>query len=329
VVNTLPNSPERVVCEAGIMLSGAASVNGQCLMADGSDLLRTLRVSRAKAIVVDPDVSGSPWNVLRHHVTLGNDGIVTTSPSLPDLKKVYVVWRVEGRGPGDLLATLESREAWFQNDDVTPDDAITVATTSGSSGFSKLVVVPHSHFTNMLKHFASHFADPTVLDFNMSPPGWMGGNMYYVFLSGLPRVTVDFRESGGETPENIADVVWRSLQEEGCTRAFLSPKLLPQLSALAEKNPASRKLKVLNLSGLPVSRSMVKAALSLADEISVCYASTDFGVVSMLYTNDWQTYLDHDTGKPSFGNKVKIVSVDDEAMEMPTNQVRSRKPSYI
>jgi long-subunit acyl-CoA synthetase (AMP-forming) len=154
------------------MLSDAASVNGQCLMVDGSDLLRTLRVSRAKAIVVDHDVSGSPWNVLRHHVTLDNDRIVTTSPSLPDLKKVYVVRRVEGRGPGDLLATLESREAWFQNDDVTPDDTITVATASGSSGFSKLVVVPHSHFTDMLKHFAPHFADPTVLEVNMSPPGY-------------------------------------------------------------------------------------------------------------------------------------------------------------
>jgi acyl-coenzyme A synthetase/AMP-(fatty) acid ligase len=149
VVNTLPNSPKRVVCEAGIMLSGAASVNGQCLMADGSDLLRTLRVSRAKAIVVDPDVSGSPWNVLRHHVTLGNDGIVTSSPSLPDLKKVYVVRRVEGRGPGDLLATLESRRSFFKADDVTPNDVITVMTTSGSTGFSKLVVSTHANYVRL------------------------------------------------------------------------------------------------------------------------------------------------------------------------------------
>jgi acyl-coenzyme A synthetase/AMP-(fatty) acid ligase len=141
VVNTLPNSPERVMCEAGIMLSGAASVNGQCLMADGADLLRTLRVSSAKAIIVDPDVSNSPWNVLRHHIELGRDDIVTSSLSLPDLRKVYMVQRVEGRGAGDLLTSLEAREAWFHNDAVRPEDTITVTTTSGSSGFSKLVVV--------------------------------------------------------------------------------------------------------------------------------------------------------------------------------------------
>ena len=70
VVNTLLNSPERVVSEAGVWLSGAATVNGQCLLADGSDLLRTIRVSRARAILIDPDVTDSPWNVLKNHVTL-------------------------------------------------------------------------------------------------------------------------------------------------------------------------------------------------------------------------------------------------------------------
>nr|KAG5687458.1 hypothetical protein BaRGS_030463 [Batillaria attramentaria] len=35
VANTLPNSPERAVCDAAILLSGAASVNGICQLADG------------------------------------------------------------------------------------------------------------------------------------------------------------------------------------------------------------------------------------------------------------------------------------------------------
>ena len=73
VVNTLPNCPERVVGEAGILLSGAASVNAQCLLADGSDLLSTVRVSRASALLVDPDVLHSPWEVsnsIKSHFTV-------------------------------------------------------------------------------------------------------------------------------------------------------------------------------------------------------------------------------------------------------------------
>ena len=64
VVSTLPNCPERVVCEAGVLMSGAASVNAQCLLADGSDLLATIRASRAATVLVDPDVIHSPWQVL-------------------------------------------------------------------------------------------------------------------------------------------------------------------------------------------------------------------------------------------------------------------------
>ena len=35
VADTLPNCPERVLCDAGIALAGAVSVNAQCHFADG------------------------------------------------------------------------------------------------------------------------------------------------------------------------------------------------------------------------------------------------------------------------------------------------------
>ena len=40
VVNTLDNSPERVVTDVGLLMVGAAAVHGQCFMADGEDLIR-------------------------------------------------------------------------------------------------------------------------------------------------------------------------------------------------------------------------------------------------------------------------------------------------
>ena len=39
VANTLPNSPERVLCEVGIVMAGAVSVNAQCQLADGEHRL--------------------------------------------------------------------------------------------------------------------------------------------------------------------------------------------------------------------------------------------------------------------------------------------------
>jgi acyl-coenzyme A synthetase/AMP-(fatty) acid ligase len=138
----------------------------------------------------------------------------------------------------------------------------------------------------MLTAFPSHFTDNTLVEFNMTPQGWMGGTMYYVFLTGRPRVTIDFRASGGKTPENITDMVWRCLQDEGCTKSILSPKYLPQLSSLAEHSPESRKLKLLTLLGMPMKRCMIRAALTLAEEVMVVYSSMDFGTVSLMTVRD-------------------------------------------
>jgi len=54
VCNTLLNSPERVVSDLGIILTGAVALNGQLFLADGSDFLGSLRDSACSAIVLDP-----------------------------------------------------------------------------------------------------------------------------------------------------------------------------------------------------------------------------------------------------------------------------------
>jgi acyl-CoA synthetase (AMP-forming)/AMP-acid ligase II len=294
-------------------------------MADGSDLLRTLRVSRAAAILLDPDVTDSPWNVLRHHVTLGLDDTVTASPSLPDLKKLYMVRRVEGRGPGDFMATLESRRSAFKADDVTPGDVLTVYTTSGSTGFSKLVVSNHKMSAVLSEKKNSDVALELLtgakkfIDINLAPLGWIGGNIYMVITSGNPRVLVDARESS--RPENMAEIIWKSIQSESCTKAFLPPKFLHEMASYAEKTPGAHRLKYVLLGGLPVSQSMVKTCFAFAEAVAVFYGATDFDLVSSLTVTDWQNYVDHDTGPPLRGVRVKIVSQDDESVEVPVNHV--------
>ncbi|KAK7104986.1 uncharacterized protein [Littorina saxatilis] len=450
VVNTLTNSPERVVSELAILMSGAASVNGQCLLADGSDLLRTLRVSRAAAILVDPDVPDSPWNVLKHHVTVGDDDNVT-SESLPELKKLFFVRRVEGKGHGDFFGHLETLSDWYQTDEITPDETATVFTTSGTTGFSKLVVYTHGNLTGWGQHSRAEsqaFYQHGHLVLNMAPLGWAGGYIGNSIASGSVRVLCDVRAAG--IPKDMPKFIWRCLVEEKCRRAVLSPLHLSGLVEIAKqhrqgdgantdtsdtdtglkndesdtpktdtktalplydrKEPAfqaeakadkknntvsltketdttqeqqlaasklvsgienssstsrehaqnrddstrpdvseataegksrsdptqgdsgsqtnrgdtpltTAKLDMMVLGGLPVTRSMVKMALALSTVVVVVYGSTDVGFVSALVVQDWTDYVDHDTGSLVTNVQVKIVSQQDEDIQLPADQL--------
>ena len=333
MVNTLLNSPERVVSEAGVWLSGAATVNGQCLLADGSDLLRTIRVSRARAILVDPDITDSPWNVLKNHVTLDGDANVT-SDSLPDLKKVYFVRRVEGRGQGDFWGRLEALHDSFQADDVNSDDVLCVLTTSGTTGFSKLVVITHGSYTRIyssINAIQCRTSKGGWDDFNVLPMGWIAGFPGNPVVQGSTRVLCDVR---GGNREDMAEFIWRGIRDENCMLATFSPLHLPRLeeldkadkeknkdSASDPENSAAKKIHVISLSGLPVNRSMVQAGLVLANTVAICYGATDFGLVSVMMLKDCQDYVDFDTGPPVKDEEVRIVSQDDEETTLPTNQV--------
>ena len=365
VVNTLPNCPERYVCEAGVWMCGAASVNGQCLLADGSDLVRTLRQSRARAILVDPDVSGSPWQPLKNHVVLekesekDNDygyGVLNvTSTSMPQLRKVFFIRRVSEE-TGDFLSAMTSQEEWFQADDITPDDVITVFTTSGSTGFSKLVV-----YTNgiLCKTFQN---DSEVTDafkgsllFNNAPLGWMGGCLHSIVVQGATRVTCDMRAG---SPENMTQFIWDCIQEERCGSAYLSPVLLPELAQIADRygdegkkgedeeqrdtkngsgdedkrgasitptasdpTPSVWKPSMLIMGGLPITRHMVELGLKISESIMIAYGSTDSGVMSGTRITDSHTYIDHDAGKVSPHIQMKIVQADNESVTVPPNQI--------
>ena len=327
VVNTLPNGPERLVGEAGVWMSGAATVNGQCQLADGSDLIRTLRVSRASALLVDPDVEDSPWNVLNNHVKLvsasHHDHELTQHvecESLPELKKVFLVRRVEGRGRGDFLGDLEAGSDWFQADDLTSDDPLAVFTTSGTTGFSKLVVYTHGNYlVNDVGDRHPHLHKMGT--FNLAPMGWLGGFPGNNVLTGGHRVINDFKTEG--VPEDMEEFTWKGIQQEKCTLAYFPPKYLRRFQDIAkeekeraqngdEDEAAVWKTPCLLLGGQPVSRTMVEGALSQAQSVLIVYGGTETVLVSGMVVTDSESYIDHDTGPPAQEVQVKIVSSNDE-----------------
>nr|KAG5711840.1 hypothetical protein BaRGS_026281 [Batillaria attramentaria] len=88
VCNTLPNSPERLLTDLGIMLAGGVAMNGQVFLADGADFI---------------------------NCKMGENG---KKPFLEELQKEQ-----------ELFVA-----------DVKPTDPAFIFTTSGSTGFSTLVI---------------------------------------------------------------------------------------------------------------------------------------------------------------------------------------------
>ena len=76
VCNTLPNSPQRLLTDLGVLLAGGVAVNGQLFLADGEDLMASLRDAACFAIVLDPRQRGNGAAGLlekRAHTRNGNE----------------------------------------------------------------------------------------------------------------------------------------------------------------------------------------------------------------------------------------------------------------
>lgn len=324
VVNTLTNSPERVVCEAAILLTGAASVNAQCMLVDGSDLLGTVRVSRAAFLLVDPDVTHSPWHVLSKYVTVDDVGNVVTSEQLPHLKRVYFVRRVAPPEDGeDFLSKMEASSESFEADDVTPDDVCSVFTTSGSSGFSKLVVHTHRALTSAVLHDNPVMASLTgeEVEFSMAPLGWLGGYAGNNILTGSVRVLCDTRHG---LPADVIDFMLQAFEEEKVDLTFVPA---PRLSYLVERVRQKKKeegvpaseadsanpghclhiMDRLTLGGQPITRSLVQTASLLAPKLLIVYGTTETLLVSALTVTHPESYRDFDAGFLAKGAEIRIV----------------------
>ncbi|KAL8607428.1 hypothetical protein ACOMHN_024453 [Nucella lapillus] len=163
VCNTLPNSPERVVSDFGIMMAGAAAMNGQIFLADGADFLGSLQDSRCSAIILDPlQLKGAASLLASLEKEERSDGTMRV-PRLPALRRIIPCnWRDQGPGVSSFLDTLEQREERYVAE-VTPEDLAYIWTTSGSTGFSKLVPHCHSHFLTIAARFSTTFGMMTLV----------------------------------------------------------------------------------------------------------------------------------------------------------------------
>ena len=305
VCNTLPNSPERVVCEFGIMFSGAASMNGQLLRSDGEDFLESLRASQCFAVIIDSSVPKGAWNILSKLVPV-NSGECIQSEALPVLQRIISCQRNESDLDKDFLSSLRDHTLPEYHASVDPSDLASVMTTSGSTGYSKLVKLTHSnicHFCKQVK--AIEDLSPETHFINCAPMGWAGGYPQWYLSCGVTRYFIDLHSGH---VENLPVIIWRTIVEEKIEYGFLSPMYV---SAICGNESLWRdvtwKPRTLCLAGQPVKQSHLDIIGKLCESVDINYGATECNLITTHRITDPSQFSDACAGYPGYGVQIKIV----------------------
>ncbi|XP_076464735.1 putative acyl-CoA synthetase YngI [Babylonia areolata] len=330
VVSTLPNSPERAVVDAAILLSGAATVDGFCGMSDASDLKSILRQSSAVALILDPDFDPDMYAALLRDITEPLEDGSVTSESLPDLKFLLLVRRREGGdndnpgGGSDFLRSLREDvgRRVFVEEGVKEEDVCAVFATSGSTGFPKLVAFSH----RPLVMFVKSLKRPTnFVVFNVNLMGWSNGFIGTTILYGATRVLCDFRAGW---PEDFPLFIYTSVKEEGVTSGGVPFYLLPGLAKKVESlNGGQPIFQLLGLGSQPTTKLVVKEASKVAQRMLIAYAGTETMVISVAFHANVDVFENYFTGRPVPGVEVKVCDEQGEEVKADTRgEILVRSP---
>nr|KAG5692766.1 hypothetical protein BaRGS_009382 [Batillaria attramentaria] len=321
----LPNSLERVVADLGIICSGAVALNGQVFRADGEDLLQALNSTKARAIVLDPDAPQGAWSVLKNYVN--NPDAEVDCKRLPHLRKIITCKRSDDSHV-DFLTKLRDFRLSLQRARALKTDVAVIWTTSGSTGYSKLVPQTHANLTHIMLqvlHISRLRSGDRFL--NCAPLGWAGGFPLWFLASGVTRFFVDTFTG---PPSDMATALWQCVQREKCVYVFASPMYVASTLEKKElwEGEESWRPRGICLAGQPMKRAVLAAAGQLCDFIDINYGTTECGVIATVRVTDPGTYQDGLTGPPAVGVDVRIVN--DELRDVPQGQsgeVLARSPA--
>ncbi|CAG5121481.1 unnamed protein product [Candidula unifasciata] len=320
ILNTLPNSPERMITDLGITLAGCTCMNGQIIFADSSGLFLLATNSRCKGIIMKPADESSNWHVFNPYITgnVSDDIIQLSCDRIPDLTTVITVSRNSQRSLKPFLEDLQdSTDDIFIDPSVSPHDILYVFTTSGSTGYSKLVprtqaeaidIAVNTPFSKDVKSGASVFYCDRSL-------GWAGGYPFSTFCLGDKRVLQDeYSRRRLTTGEEIWDVICR----EQCNIASIRPMDVEGIvKYICSIGVTDYKLKALVSAGQPLTKAHVINELIISETVVVIYASTEASFLSGGIITD-ATFDDFYCGKPAPGVELKII--DDHGDECKPRQ---------
>uniref|UniRef100_A0A0B7B1E1 AMP-dependent synthetase/ligase domain-containing protein n=1 Tax=Arion vulgaris TaxID=1028688 RepID=A0A0B7B1E1_9EUPU len=310
IANTLPNSPERLITDLGITLAGCVCLNAQILLADGSDFFQCSKNSRCRGIVLQPEEDVAAWRLLKSYVTGDVSSLVTelSCASTPDLTSAILVSRKSDGLRKPLLEDLRySDDEVFVDSTISPDDVLYIFSTSGSTGYSKLVPRTHAEAFDMAAKPQARDENEVNEEFVFYSDrllGWPGGFPFHTYCLGQKRVLLDWFDAhggkkGGET--------WDTICKEKCSVICIFPLELDSiLKHIANSGRAHSKVKLLVSGAQPLKKSHLAGMLSIAEQLLVGYGSTEVAPIStgIVKNTDVDDYF---CGKPVAGMQLKVV----------------------
>ncbi|KAH9496741.1 hypothetical protein Btru_009274 [Bulinus truncatus] len=314
IANTLPNSPERVVTDLGILLAGCITFNAQHLLSDGSDLYMLVRKSGCMGIILSNNEGCPTWNLLNGFIS-GDMSEFATSINLvqaPNLKSSIVVSRKNIGSKRPLLDDLRLCNEEIYVREVNSADIGVIFSTSGSTGYSKLVPKTHSEIVNNLLQRESPLSQDreNFVMYNDRLLGWVGGFSAFSIMAAVPKV---LRDNFLLDESTVNQDFWEAVTKERCTFAVMVPleaEKRIEYIINAQGSPP-RKCQSIVVIGQPVTKVQIKNFFKISEKIFIGYGSTECVDVSGLFVQE-ETYESYNCGKPSERTKVRVVNVNGE-----------------
>ncbi|KAI8785726.1 3-[(3aS,4S,7aS)-7a-methyl-1,5-dioxo-octahydro-1H-inden-4-yl]propanoyl:CoA ligase [Biomphalaria glabrata] len=320
IANTLPNSPERLITDVGIVMAGCVTMNGQVLLADGSDVFRSAKVARCRAVLVSDE--GPGWRLIQRFLSKEAQAgclFPLDIVEAPEMKSAIVI----SRGDPHFLDDIRngSKETFVSPSE--PEDLMIVLTTSGSTGYSKLVPRCHQDIISQsLMHSQLRSPDLTwpkpsdkrFVYYSDRMMGWTGGISFYSLCQADTRVLQDLFHA----PRDTASELWRAVEAENCeVCGFLPLELENVLERLRTSGrlPVNRKLKTIITGGQPIRKSQLQSFFTLAETVFLGYGSTEVPCVTRQFLKE-ETFESYNCGKVLDGLSVKICRDDGEECQV-------------
>jgi len=341
IANCLPNSPERLITDVGIVFAGCIPMNGQVLLADGEDFYLTARQSRCKAVLVCPREGMKAWRLLGPKVKKVKQGGVMEGQEkaagsnvsqsaqqqemfkemfqemaceeAPEMTCAILVDRV--RDSPTLVESLTSGDPLTYIADIDPADLMGVVTSSGSTGFSKLVGRGHGHMfgafgereNGQLNNLEENvLKGPTFSD---RPMGWIGGYPADTYIQGKRRVYLD--RLGVDALEDIPGLVWRIVQTEQCPlTALVASDFFELFNHVTSSSDVISKAETVLINSQPIKKTLMVDLLKLFKTVLLSYGSTECSAISFKKVTDAEDFEDYCCGFPAYPDSVRIVNAE-------------------
>lgn len=300
VCNTLPNSLERVICEFGIQFAGATSLNGQILRSDGVDFFESLRKSNCTYVIIDSGVEKGTNKFMFHK----SDGKFILRVTEFERITIILSSRNDSKPDKDFITTMKSDLPGFSTK-VSPHDLATIMTTSGSTGYSKLVKHSQANICHFCKQVKSIEPLPSGSKFlNCAQLGWAAGYPQWYLGCGVTRYFIDIHAG---PPDDIPSLLWNIIVQEKIDYGFLSPMFVNAILTNCPWQEAKWRPKVLCLAGQPIKKELMGVIGKLCDAVDVNYGMTECNVVTTHRVVEPEHYTDGCAGYPGYGVELKVV----------------------